>query len=314
MLFRFIRRWRGFTLIELLVVIAIIAILIGLLLPAVQKVREAAARMTCSNQLKQLSLAVANYEGTYNSVPPGWTSNAGTQYGCLLFFILPYIEQDNLYKQAGNNSANLTPQYNINVKTYICPSDSTKWNSYPNGGTNYAFNIWVFAGGIGWGGDQKPGSLSASMPDGTSNTVIFAERYKLCQPSSGGHTDPVWAAHPWNSPNGPWAVGAFGYTSWSNNVGINTSSGGAMPNGGGNLNGYYPDYYTHGQGPGGNLAFQISPSATNCNWYATQGAHGGTMQVGLGDGSVRGVSAGVSINTWVYACIPNDGSPLGSNW
>jgi len=227
MLFRFFRRWRGFTLIELLVVIAIIAFLIGLLLPAVQKVREAAARMTCSNQLKQMGLAVANYEGTYNYIPPGWSSNSGTQYGSLHFFILPFIEQDNLAKLCGNNSWN---QNNTMVKTFHCPSDPTKWTSYPTGGVSYAWNVWVFSGGIGWGGDQKPASLSASMPDGTSNTVIFSERYKYCNPSWGGHTDPVWAAHPWSTPNGPWAVAAFGYTSWSNASGIANVS-----NGGGNL-------------------------------------------------------------------------------
>jgi len=308
MLVRLFRRWRGFTLIELLVVIAIIAILIGLLLPAVQKVREAAARMSCSNNIKQLSVAVHNYaSANQDKVPPGWATYNGTQYGSLHFFILPYIEQDSIYKAAGNNSWN---QNNVGVKTFVCPSDSTVWNSYPNGGTNYAWNVWVFQGSAGWGSDGRGGTLTTSMPDGTSQTVIWAERYRLCQPSSGGHTDPVWAAHPWSTPNGPWAVAAFGYTSWSNNIGVSGVSSGAN----GNLNGYYPDYWTHGQGPGGSLAFQTSPSATNCNWYAPQGTHTGSMQVGMGDGSVRGVSPSVSINTWVWACVPNDGNPLGSDW
>jgi hypothetical protein len=102
-------------------------------------------------------------------------------------------------------------------------------------------------------------------------------------------------------------VAGFGWTSWSNASGI-----GGIPNGGGNLNGYYPDYWTHGNQ--GTFAFQTAPSATSCNWYGLQGAHSGTMQVGLGDGSVRGVSTGISINTWVFACVPNDGNPLGSNW
>jgi len=294
----------GFTLIELLVVIAIIAILIGLLLPAVQKVREAAARMSCSNNLKQLGIAVHSYHSAADKLPPGWASSAGTQYGSLHFFLLPHIEQDNVYRAAGNNSWN---QNNTLIKTFQCPSDPTVWNSYPTGGTNYAWNVWVFQQTRGWGTDGQPGSLIQAMPDGTSNTVFFVERYKLCQPSTGGHTDPVWAAHPWSTPNGPWAVAAYGYTTWSvGNTGVSSA--------GGNLNGYYPDFTTRSQGPGGNLAFQTSPSAANCNWYGAQSPHSGVMVVGLGDGSVRSVSPSINMQTWIYACVPNDGQPMGSDW
>jgi prepilin-type N-terminal cleavage/methylation domain-containing protein len=295
----------GFTLIELLVVIAIIAILIGLLLPAVQKVREAAARMSCSNNLKQLGTAVHNYASANDKLPPGWANNNGVQYGSLHFWLLPYIEQDNIFKAAGNNSWN---QNNTLVKTFQCPSDSSFWGSYPNGGVSYAWNVWVFQNGAGWGTDGRPGSIIQAMPDGTSNTVIFVERYKQCQPSSGGHTQPVWAAHPWSTPNSVWAVAGFGWTGWSNNPGV-----GGIGNGGGNLNGYYPDYWSHGQGPGGSIPFQTSPTAANCNWYVPNSAHSSVMVVGLGDGSVRSVSPSININTWVYACVPNDGNPL-ANW
>ncbi len=288
---RFLKR--AFTLIELLVVIAIIAILIGLLVPAVQKVRAAAARMSCSNNLHQLGIAVANYEGTYGHVPGGWTSSGGQKYGSLHFFILPFIEQDNVYNAAGNNSWN---ENQVAIKTFVCPSDGSSWGSYPLSGTSYCFNTYVFCANVngGWGTDHNNyvGNLISSMPDGTSNTVIFAERYRLCQPSWGGHTDPVWCANPWSCPNGPWSIGAFG---WNNLSG---------------LTGYYPQF-TSSNGDGIYKGFQTSPSAAACNWYTTQGPHPATMMVGLGDGSVRGVQSSVSPTTWIYACSPNDGNPLG---
>src|SRR5438477_1853794 len=94
-----VRTRRGFTLIELLVVIAIIAVLIGLLLPPVQKVREAAARSTCSNNVKQLVLACHNYHDANGTLPP-YAATIGTTAGSAHFFILPYLEQSSIAQQA----------------------------------------------------------------------------------------------------------------------------------------------------------------------------------------------------------------------
>jgi hypothetical protein len=124
---------------------------------------------------------------------------------------------------------------------------------------------------------------------------MFAERYRNCSPSpayGGGCTLPAWA---WNTvANGgdPWSSPTFG----AQNDGI-----GQMNDGGAEFN------Y-------GGVGFQGGPSTQQCNWYVTQGGHTNSMQVGLGDGSVRGVSSGVSVTTWTNACIPNDGNPLGSDW
>jgi prepilin-type N-terminal cleavage/methylation domain-containing protein len=307
-------RLKAFTLIELLVVIAIIAILIALLVPAVQKVREAAARTQCTNNLKQIVLATHSFNDTYRSLPGpfGFTPTSQQVFGSLFYYILPFIEQNPVYVAAGNNSWNQTTAV---IPIYNCPSDPTgtgnTWNTY--GSVTYAGNLGVFMPRLGNQAAQgfgqnasinlAAGNLVTAMPDGSSQTVMFAERYRYCFPSWNGHTDPVWAANPWSTPNGQWALGLFG---WNNQPFLSSSwawGAGAAPN-----------YLSNGNSTGLNIPFQVAPVASACNWWVTQSGHTGTMQVGLGDGSVHGVAPSINNTTWFNACTPNDGNPLGSDW
>jgi prepilin-type N-terminal cleavage/methylation domain-containing protein/prepilin-type processing-associated H-X9-DG protein len=211
---RITRRFRrAFTLIELLVVIAIIAVLIGLLLPAVQKVREAASRTKCTNNLKQIGVALHNYHSTYGKFPYGWNgsefkdtpNNKPWAWGV---FLMPYIEQENLYRRL-NPTANTLQQVfqndlaalQVSIPTYLCPSDNATalplndnrpFTQMVPGKTllialsNYvcctgnAGGTGVFQGATAQGllaGDSRPVAHSITeITDGTSNTFAVGER------------------------------------------------------------------------------------------------------------------------------------------
>ena len=296
---------RAFTLIELLVVIAIIAILIGLLLPAVQKVREAAARMKCSNNLKQLGLAVQNYASTYESKLPGAnirfkhpTANAeGFGSGQnIMSQLLPFMEQDAVYKGGITNSGGFwdgptpgTPSNTVRtaqMKNLQCPSDPTLSGGYSAlqvgnwMGSSYAGNYMMFGTGrsTAWGTSYISQYNVGNIPDGASNTVGFAEKMSAC--GSRGNL--------WSWPGGDW----------------------------GSFHDWAPVFAS--QKDGGNWSntpqIQPFPWQTACDNTRPSSAHSGTSVVGLMDGSVRGVTASVSQATWILAITADDGQVLPSNW
>jgi prepilin-type N-terminal cleavage/methylation domain-containing protein/prepilin-type processing-associated H-X9-DG protein len=306
----------GFTLIELLVVIAIIAILIGLLLPAVQKVREAAARAQCQNNLKQLGLAVQNCNDTYQKLPPlaGWfnatnTPLAKSGFGTVLVHLLPFLEQQNLYNGSLSSysgvqayaPSQVAAVYSTPVKVFQCPSDPSMSGGYPQGmteaGSSYAGNFLAFGtvtnlltgSGYNWWAANK---IPASFPDGTSNTIMFTEKYARCEypplkQTGGGN---MWA-YSSNAAHQSWlpVVQAPDFLKY------NSQCYGPQP---------------------GNL-FQLQPRSFvggTCDFSRASTGHTGGINVGMGDGSVRMVNQGISYLTWWEAFTPNGGEVLGPDW
>jgi prepilin-type N-terminal cleavage/methylation domain-containing protein len=341
-------RWRkptGFTLIELLVVIAIIGILIALLLPAVQKIREAAARLQSSNNLKQIGLAMHNFNNTNNVLPPtnGWlpkpTSGSfysqGGANGTAFFHILPYIEQQNLYDSSISTQYyiyNSTTPYTYNYSyTYPDPTYGYQFNetiTYNNGNATYV------PGGVkaNWGLTLSSKSVSTYVAphdpqtyQGYSsyllNAAVFDKRLAI-QQISDGPSNTVLVTEGYGQCYGnSYRIGfwsgyyydSYGYTfsysyHWTGSYYLK--------------NGYQDQSYSYGYSysytpkfsPVAGKTFQNRPPTYQCDGSLPQSFSSGGIMVLLGDGSVRSVSTSVSAPTWNAALTPDGNEVLGSDW
>jgi prepilin-type N-terminal cleavage/methylation domain-containing protein/prepilin-type processing-associated H-X9-DG protein len=330
----------GFTLIELLVVIAIIGVLIGLLLPAVQKVREAAARLQCGNNLKQIGLALHNYHDTNQAFPqaykplpaPDPTAPPGTgTYGAGAFvLILPYLEQDNVYRRIDVTRAALStvnmppanPAYSTPIKTFLCPSapgnPTVDYSAeLADSFNNFGIAVTPAPGLIFGRSDYAPDAgMSANIP----GISINAGASIICQPPDGpvrivtildGSSNTIMvvedAGRPgWYGSKGvasPPAIGGYTPAMGSYQGGIN----GPTPQGGGAWADPLNYIATNGGDPSGSGiaaggGFMGMPAAP---WSCANGCtndseifafHTGGSNVAFGDGSVRFVRNGLTMN------------------
>lgn len=266
---------RGISFIELLVVLAILALLAALLVPAVQKVREAAARTQCMNNLKQIGLAVHNFHDTFRKLPPAFDSMQMGPAFSIHVHILPFIEQEPLYRLFVKGETEKA--VNSVVDVYVSPSDPSKPEN-PVGIQNYPANLRLFsAKGMKVKVDQplpalagkEPVALNlAQIPDGTANTVMFATKYAVC--GEGGS----WF---FSAPNTKTA--AF--------FGQNPAKVKAHPS-----------------DPTATFQLVPGPKECVCSPLMAQTFYRNGILLALADGSVRMVSAAVTPATWNSACIP----------
>jgi prepilin-type N-terminal cleavage/methylation domain-containing protein len=316
---------RGFTLIELLVVLAILAVLIGLLLPAVQKVREAANRNQCGNHLKQQGLAAHSYHDMHQHLPPGigyYPTATNDVFGTYHFHLLPYLEQDNLYHLAlgsvlfpppagpttvyypGNNGVYRQP-----VRIFLCPSDPSVG---PGGtvlidGETFGASCYAPNGLVSGIGPPSPGpqgrTTFAAITDGTSNTILHAEKYARCtntaMPPAFQDGGTAWAyctalVFAWQPR--PMTLPAKAFQPGFAIAGLVNLG---VPN---------------AIGAGSKFQVQPTPYLGNCDPTRASTPHSGGILVGLADGSVRTLSPSPSGSTWWAAVTPSGNEVLGSDW
>jgi prepilin-type N-terminal cleavage/methylation domain-containing protein len=299
----------GFTLVELLVVITIIGILIALLLPAVQAAREAARKMQCSNNLKQIGLAALGCENTYGVLPPMSATASpmaiqvkGPYKGAIGFtvfnWLLPYVEQESLYTSSNRDIHTIIggkPLYSYVIGAYRCPDEpspsvntglsaSTLGNASTVAIGNYGGNFLVF--GDPPNNSPEGATNLAAITDGTSNTVFFAERYATCSVS--GNASSVYS--------NDWSDSDLMFRPTFCNIGNTPRPSGS-------------------KGYGICRPFQVTPDwLSGCDPTRAQSPHQGGIHVGLGDGSVRFVGGDIQADIWGNVCDPCDGNIVGGDW
>ncbi|MBY0230476.1 MAG: DUF1559 domain-containing protein [Gemmataceae bacterium] len=311
---------RAFTLFDLLAVVAVIGILLGLLLPAVQKVREAAARMQSQNNLKQLALAMHNHEATYMKLPAGVDDNRHSAFVAFL----PFIEQEAVFKMIDRtkkaDDKDNAEMRAVVIKVFMSPLDDAPRPDPKSGPTSY----FLMAGSKPALKDNdgvffKGGNTTiAGIADGTSNTVAFVESLR-----GDGRTKPVSVARQHVRLEAKELAGIkddAGEKEWkaalkaldAEPAGGKGAKGIAGTRGASWMDGAYLSSTT----TAGRKANSPKPDA-DC------GGEGGlagprtrqsVFQVGMCDGSVRGVSLALSLETWKAACTRAGGEVLGADW
>jgi len=331
-----LRRSRGFTLIELLVVIAIIAVLIALLLPAVQAAREAARRAQCTNNLKQIGLAVMNYESGNGCFPPG---EKGCCWGNWTIFILPYLEQNQIYNAwntVGNNSAGSTLDgpfryhgsanttvTNSTISAYSCPSD-------PNAGATSAYGAKMGTYAVNYGNGDQSENAAESFPSpynpllnvvfngapftdmGSPNIDIagYAVGFTVTVPSkissiTDGLSNTLMASE--IKIVDPAGGDLRGYIYWGPSCAINTT---LTPNS------TYPDVMGNGGCANQKVPCNggVKDSAGNTEVYlGARGYHPGGVNGAMCDGSVRFFKNTINYMTWMAVGSSQGGEVLSAD-